>query len=630
MSKQNSSRHDIQFLRAFAVLAVIGYHFGIAGFGSGFVGVDIFFVISGYLIFGKVHAQMQRGDFSLKRFFEARVRRIFPALAVVVVATALWGWFFVLPRDYMYYSRTALAALTFVSNHAFMGQQGYFDAASHTKPLLHTWSLAIEGQFYFWLPLILIVIFKARQGVRVPVLLGMVAAASLAWTLWLAYMAPESGFYFVLARAWEFVAGAVCALLIPARLRYGKALLLACALALVLSITMLGRTGAWPNIWTLLPVISAAVFIYAAAHAQNNPIIAHPGFQLIGDMSYSLYLWHWPVWVYALQFYDGQIPAMHKAALLLLVFALAYVSWRWIERPFRIKNRVGARQLMMATITVFLCAVVFTAFVVATKGTPNRFPDYVSRVATQSAQNTPRNECFRNMHGSKEVAEKFCTFGAHKPATEATAMMWGDSFANQYMTALDKASGKLGVTGLIATMSGYQAFIENESIQSVGSPACRNFNREVYSFLLDHPEIRTVILGRAGWNMDEVVFLIRHLTAQGRKVILMAPPPNPGMNVETAWATRQIRERQAIDEIKIEKTPKVMQGKVLERLNTDFHSEIASGKVYLIDPTKRFCDDQFCYLVRDGVATFRDHGHFTEIAEQQMEPEFHDALVWAR
>jgi peptidoglycan/LPS O-acetylase OafA/YrhL len=631
MSKQNTSRHDIQFLRAVAVLAVIGYHFGIAGFGGGFVGVDIFFVISGYLIFGKVHAQFVRGEFSLKRFFEARMRRIFPALAVMVIATALWGWYFMLPRDYMYFSRTALAALFFVSNHSFMGLQGYFDAASHTKPLLHTWSLAIEGQFYFWLPLILIVIFKVRQGMRVPVLLGMVAVASLAWTLWLAYTAPESGFYFVLARAWEFVAGAICALLLPERSRYGKMLLLACTTGLLLSVSLLGGTGPWPNLWTLLPVIFAAVFIYTAAHAQKkNPVIAHPGFQLIGDMSYSLYLWHWPVWVYALQLYDGKIPPAHKVALLLLVFALSYVSWRWIERPFRIKNRVGTRPLMTATVAVLLSAVVFVAFAVVTKGAPNRFPDYISRVAIQSAQNTPRNECFRNMHGTKDVQEMFCTFGVRRPASDASAMMWGDSYANQYMTALGNASEKLGITGLIATMSGCQAFIVNESTKSTASPACNNFNREVYTYLQSHPEIKTVVLGRGGWNVDETVFLIRHLISQNRKVILMAPSPSPGMNVETAWATQQIRAQQPIEEIKLEKSPKVTQSTILDDLNGRLKAEITSGQLYLIDPTKRFCDDLYCYLVRDGIATFRDNGHFTEIAALQMEPDFHAALVWAK
>lgn len=306
------------------------------------------------------------------------------------------------------------------------------------------------------------------------------------------------------------------------------------------------------------------------------------------------------------------------------------MSWRYIERPFRIKNRVGTRTLMKVVIAVVLSAVIFVAYVVATKGAPNRFPDYISRVAIQSAQNTPRNECFRNMHGTKNEPEMFCTFGNRKPAKDATVMMWGDSFANQYMTGLGNASEKLEVTGLIATMSGCPAFIDNSSTQSSVSPACRKFSREVYAFLQSHPEIKTVILGRAGWDIEQTAVLIRQLIAQNRKVILMAPSPNPGMNVETAWATQQIRARQPIDEIKLEKTPEVTQSKVLDRLNEQLKTEIANGQLYLIDPIKRFCDDRYCYLVRNGIATFRDHGHFTEIAEQEMEPDFLKALIWAK
>jgi len=174
LNKNKLPRLDIQFLRAFAVLVVIAYHFKVSGFGGGFVGVDIFFVISGYLIYGQIHAQLIQHKFSLKRFFEARLRRIFPTLAVVCIAMALWGWHFVLPRDYRDFSRAALATLFFVSNSVGTGAKDYFGAAADTKPLLHTWSLSVEAQFYLWLPLILITFQKMRLR-RVQLLLGFTA-----------------------------------------------------------------------------------------------------------------------------------------------------------------------------------------------------------------------------------------------------------------------------------------------------------------------------------------------------------------------------------------------------------------------------------------------------------------------
>jgi peptidoglycan/LPS O-acetylase OafA/YrhL len=295
MASKASTRLDIQFLRAFAVLAVIAYHFEVPGFRGGFVGVDIFFVISGYLIFGHIYAQFLQNKFSLKRFFEARLRRIFPALAALCVVTSILGWYFVLPRDYVSYSRTVLAALCFVSNYAFNGVHDYFDALNSTKPLLHTWSLSVEGQFYFFLPLILIVFFKLRKIGRVHFALGLTALASLAWSLWLAHKSPESGFYYASARAWEFAAGAICVTLSSSQRRFTKPLLLICIVALVLSVLLLDGSASWPNVWTLLPVGCAAAFIYLAVNEQDNTIIAHPIFQRIGDMSYSLYLWHWPL-----------------------------------------------------------------------------------------------------------------------------------------------------------------------------------------------------------------------------------------------------------------------------------------------------------------------------------------------
>lgn len=630
MAKQNSSRRDIQFLRAFAVLAVIAYHFEFAGFGGGFVGVDIFFVISGYLIFGKVYAQLVGGDFSLKRFFEARVRRIFPALAVVVVATALWGWHYVLPRDYLYYSRTALAALLFVSNYAFMGAQGYFDAASHTKPLLHTWSLAVEGQFYFWLPLILIAIFKVRKGIRIQTLLAIAASLSLGWALWAAYRTPESGFYYVTARAWEFAAGAYCATLMPSQHRYAKAFFWISLFALMASVALLDGNTAWPNMWALMPVGFAATFIYFAEKTQDNTVIAHPAIQLMGDMSYSLYLWHWPVWVYAMQMYGDHIPMLDKLILLLVILALSYLSWRWIERPFRDRYSVSTTLLKRVTIAVLLCALAYTAFVVSTKGYPERFPDYVARAAIQAAQTTPRRECFRFSLNTKDAPEQFCAYGASAQPKDATTMLWGDSFANQYLTGLSNASQKLGITGLIATMSGCMSSLGEDASPYLH---CRDFNREVYDFLLGHPEIRTVILGRAWGDGDETigqsVKLIRELIAQGRKVILLAPPPIPGMNVGIAWATRQIQAGHAIDEIKLEGTPEVRQNRVLEKLNERLSAEIANGNVFIIDPASHFCDERYCYLVRDGMAIFRDTGHLTEATELKMEPDFRDALIRA-
>jgi len=632
MASQNLPRLDIQFLRAFAVLSVMAYHFGIPGFSGGFVGVDIFFVISGYLIFGQIHAQLIQQKFSLRRFFEARLRRIFPALAAMCAATAICGWYVVLPREYVPYSRTALAALFFVSNYAFTGAQGYFDAAADTKPLLHTWSLSVEGQFYLFLPLLLIALFKLRGGGKIRYALGAAALASLGWALWSAYQSPESGFYYVSARIWEFLAGALCVTLGATQSRYAKPLGLACIAALAMSVFLFNGSAQWPNAWALLPVGCAATFIYFGVTAQNNRIIANPALQLTGDMSYSLYLWHWPVWVFARQMYVGEIPMAGKVSLLLLTFALAYLSWRWVEQPFRDRQRVSSRRLMAATLATVLCAVAFTAFVLVNKGYSPRFPDYIARVAIQGGEKTPRGECFRHETNTHEAAEQFCAYGASAQVGDATAMLWGDSHANQYLSPLMNASKALGRTGLIATITGCRAFIESDTIHYPDYPFCKDFNREVYAYLLAHPGIKTIVLGRFWSDSDETiartVLLVRDLIAHGRKVVLIGPLPLPGMDVQIVWAMQQIQAGHAIDEIKVSRSTQKWMDSVSHKLVGQLGHEIESGNVYLLDPAQQLCDAESCYVVRDGLANFGDTSHITEIAAKKMEVDFRKALLW--
>lgn len=209
-------RADINTLRAWAVLAVVFYHFELAGFGSGFVGVDIFFVISGYLITGQALALLASGNFSFSAFWTARLRRIAPALLVTVAGSLLAGWWLTMPDDFLRHVRQMLFAVTFSSNITFGDARGYFDAAAQTKPLLHTWSLSIEWQFYLLLPLLLAAAWRLSRSSAKPVrsvstALLLLALASAAWCFWLSTQAPGAAFFSWAARAWELLAGGLVA-----------------------------------------------------------------------------------------------------------------------------------------------------------------------------------------------------------------------------------------------------------------------------------------------------------------------------------------------------------------------------------------------------------------------------------
>jgi hypothetical protein len=274
---------------------------------------------------------------------------------------------------------------------------------------------------------------------------------------------------------------------------------------------------------------------------------------------------------------------------------------------------------------------IFLAFIVISKGYSKRFPDYVARASVQGLEKTPRGECFRREANIPPASGQFCVYGVSDQVSEATAMFWGDSHANMYLTPLTNASKVLGRTGLIATMAGCRPWIEDDSRQHSTYSNCKDFNREVVAYLFGHPKIETVILGQSWGDPDEAIgrniSMIRQLIAHGRKVILIGPLPRPGMDVQIAWSMRQIQAGHAIDEIKLDRSSQGWLSSTTSELVKQLGRDIEYGNLVLIEPTQRFCDAKFCYVVRDGLATFADTGHLTEAAAQEMEPDFRKALL---
>ena len=323
-------RLDVNALRALSVLAVLGYHRKIPGFAGGFVGVDVFLVITGYLMTGKVLADLAAGRFSLWSFGMMRMRRIYPALAVVVISSAVVGWFVTLPGEYLRHLRQACYALVALSNFAYDADNGYFAMAAQTKPLLHTWSLAIEWQFYIWMPLVTALIWqralpsKSRSNVMMGAFLA-VGFVSLAWCLWQSHSdLMGSAFFSLRARAWEPLAGGLIAVsefqrrtkaaadgpwpAAPVAAIGGWVLVAACI------IYPLPETQ-WPGPLTLLPIIGATLIVAARQQADGRSLLGLPFIQRIGDWSYSIYLWHWPIWVFALSwlsFRGHEVTAREK------------------------------------------------------------------------------------------------------------------------------------------------------------------------------------------------------------------------------------------------------------------------------------------------------------------------------
>jgi peptidoglycan/LPS O-acetylase OafA/YrhL len=351
-------RREIDGLRAVAVLPVILFHAGVQGFSGGFVGVDVFFVISGFLITGILLEEMRNGTFSLKRFYERRARRILPALLLVLAATSLAAFAILTPPDLREFGGSLVYANAFVSNVFFYKQSGYFDTVAELKPILHTWSLAIEEQYYIFFPLLLLVLFK--RGTRVQVLvLAAIALASLVYADILTTRKPEAAFFLLHARAWELLLGALGAILAVRFSGTGRAMGIGGAAPIFQALPLLGllligvsvflfsEETPFPGYYALVPTLGAwLILLFATQETWAGRMLGSRWLVFVGLLSYSAYLWHQPVLVLMRHALTPHLSSLHITLALGAVAALSYLSWRFVEQPFRRPERTSRKQLL--------------------------------------------------------------------------------------------------------------------------------------------------------------------------------------------------------------------------------------------------------------------------------------------
>lgn len=638
-SSRSTFRQDINALRALSVVAVVGFHLKIPGFSGGFSGVDIFLVITGYLMTMKILTDLSGNRFSITHFWMMRMRRIYPALAVVVVACVLAGWFVTMPDQYLKHLLQALSALTFLSNFAFSDTNGYFALAAHTKPLLHTWSLSIEWQFYFWMPLGAWLIWSRSQDRVKAVLIafGAITTLSLAWCLWQSYTdATASSFFSLRARAWEPLAGGLIALFEARRgsdwTSYWARFCAGTGWLLLIGCVAYPLPEAdWPSLLTVVPVIGAAMVVSARWPISSRNIIAVSVVQRLGDWSYSIYLWHWPVWVFAigwLSLHGYPVHIEHKAAIAAVSIVLGAASYFWIEQPVRLQRNVWTpRILLQGSGALIGTSVVLVGLAFLNNGFPNRLPGYLRQAELARRMNTPRDECFRNSHSIKSAAETYCLFGRVASGSMPAMMLWGDSFANQYLEPLSASALERGIQGVIATQSGCRAFIDDPNANAWDSTACRAFNRETLSYALGERGPEIVVLGSNWTNAKEVAGVVDRLLEADKIVILIMPLLNLGFDVPQRWIENQVRAGGAIQNWAIKPDPSM----TMEKFRAEIRQMILqphgdNPRLIIADPQAVVCSDAKCWLVRDGQANFRDSAHISNVTAMQFKEMFDEAL----
>ena len=628
-------RLDINALRALAVLAVVGFHFQIAGFAGGFAGVDVFLVITGYLMAGKVLNDLMLGRFSLYGFGVMRVRRIYPALAVMTFVSVVAGWFVTLPGEYLKHLLQALSALAFVSNFAFSSDSGYFAMAAQTKPLLHTWSLSLEWQFYIAMPLIVCLVWRMASGVKsglgaVTIAFQVAAALSLAWCLWKSQAdATGSSFFSLGARAWEpLTGGLIAAAEIRRRLEGGakdlpwlrRPMVAVAGWALVAGCIVSPLPEArWPGVFTLLPILGAAMIVAARQGGEASGLLGMSAIQRIGDWSYSIYLWHWPVWVFALNWLSLRgygVNAPEKTLMVLLSGLLGALSYYLVEQPVRLRRAVWtSRRLLVGSHVAFAFLLGFVALAFLTGGFPSRLPTYLQSAERARSTSTPHDECFRDTNSVKKTPETYCSFGSDEAAGRASAILWGDSFVNQYLEPIASAALANGIHGLIATQAACRAFIDDSVENSGDQKACREFNRSTLAFVLGQADPGIVVLGSR--DAREASALIDRLLSSGKTVVLIMPLLDLGFDLPQRWIENQIRAGEAIDEWKVEAGPTLMMTNLRDEFAEILRQHRNNPRLVAVDPMSVICEHGYCYLVRNGQANFRDAAHISNVNASQ-------------
>lgn len=381
-------RADIDGLRAIAVCLVMGYHIRFNHFDGGFIGVDVFFVISGYLISSILVRDIDSDRFSITGFYERRIRRIFPALMGVLTFTSVLAWRYCFPSDMVDYARSLVAAVLSVSNIYFSQKSGYFDFASVGRPLLHTWSLAVEEQFYIVFPLLLLVIHRYASRHRSQILIAL-TALSFAASAILVFRFPTSTFYLAPTRAWELLVGTIVSLglvRLPNR-RWAREIAGLAGLALLAAGGLfLSEATPFPGAAALVPCVGAALIILGGMNRDtlSAKLLSLPPIVFVGTISYSLYLWHWPLIVFRkYDFEETFLLNPHRTRLLILaeVFLLGFLSWKFIETPFRKGLRSSRRVLFLGAAGVSLALICSGVIAIQKGGFPQRYSPEARRVS---------------------------------------------------------------------------------------------------------------------------------------------------------------------------------------------------------------------------------------------------------
>lgn len=614
-------RPDIDGLRAIAVLSVVLFHYKIGVSSAGFLGVDVFFVISGYLITTQLLSLVEIQSFTkfLTGFYARRIRRIFPALLAVLATSLLFGYFTLPPADFSGLGKSTAYSAIGLANFFFFSHTGYFDRDAELQPLLHMWSLGVEEQFYFvWPALIFLLARFVRSPRRVFLYLVLFTLGGLIYAEQMVRAAPKAAFFLPLPRAWELSAGALLAFCPTINSR---------AFSEVIGwagITLLGASLMFFNATEdalggeMTPVVLGAACLVADRQRDSiSYLLSLWPLRWIGLLSFSLYLWHWPVLVFFRLLNFEEFPQGRETVLLIgLTVLLSVLSYVWVETPVRRRGFPFAAGVTIPTLTVVLA----TSMIIVTSGGLESRLSATARTLSQSAGDfSPRRpECHRTDALNPPLGES-CRYGEQGSLPEVA--MWSDSHGVELAHALGEILQDQGKSVLGLTYSSCPPALKFRSQHQNG---CQKFAKDALDYLVSHPEIHTVIIAayyelydQAGSWQDLAAGLnesLRALSGSGKRVVLVASTPEMGFSIPQAAVRLAMLNDAPLLEVPVERH-RAFSHKAWDLLQSLVR---AYSNVTVFDPTDVLCDANTCKMIVGSQTVLFDADHLTLSAARRM------------
>jgi peptidoglycan/LPS O-acetylase OafA/YrhL len=653
-------RPDIDGLRTIAVVPVVMYHANQFLFSGGFVGVDVFFVISGYLITGILLASIRNNSFSIADFYKRRIKRIFPALLLVIAATTLAAWLLLPPDRLVEYGKSLGFVTIFSSNFYFWKSVNYFSSDAHIKPLLHSWSLSVEEQFYIFYPILLYLLSKTR--LKLHLVLIAIGALSLALAVVLIRIAPGSAFYLLPPRAWELVIGGVLACGFPAQIRSGRIALMVAAVGLaMILLPVLFYTSAtvFPGLAAVPPTLGAALLIWTGGgeHGPIHRLLSSRPFVLVGQSSYSFYLWHFPIFAFVAYLHGGKFSPQTGLLLSLAAFLASLATLKWLETPIRHSRSPLAVMLPLIGMVLAGLGAILLA---QSDGFPQRLDAKAAHIAAVAGDKTRHHsECMSSAFTIVPV-EQACHLGV-KTAV-AHVMLWGDSHAMVTATAMEAAAIKAGAAfEFVATADcppglGFSISPDTQADLTT-APAyrfCQEYNRAMLERVSADPQIHSVVLSArwTNWRIGEpanpveqkvdirlqegafvatsgadnaqifergFIRLIDALQRAGKTIYIVGPLAEPQFDVPQTLYVARFGFTASPRPIPLDAFYRRHQ-RILAMFDRLRQSHVHDSSLHFIWPHSLLCRQGFCPLIEGVEPVYLDHNHLSVHAGQETAP----------